>query len=334
MLSLNRLCLLIAGVALLATTAFAEDKPPVTRIVADDPAKVTDPDFAVQGEYTGEIKTEDGALRLGVQVIALGGGKFNAVGYISGLPGDGWDGSLRPSAMGETVDGVTTFVGEKARAQIKEGVLTISDNDGNMLGQLKRVVRSSPTLGAKPPEGAVVLFDGTHPDAFEKGRMTDDGLLMQGVTSKQKFQSFTLHLEFRLPYKPQDRGQGRGNSGFYAQGRYETQILDSFGLEGKNNECGGIYTIRDPSVNMCFPPLSWQTYDIEFKAATFDETGKKVKNATMTVRHNGVVVQDKTELTHATTAAPVKEGPEPGPVYLQDHGNPVRFRNIWVVEQK
>lgn len=160
--------------------------------------------------------------------------------------------------------------------------------------------------------------------------MTDDGLLMEGATSKQKFQSFRIHLEFRTPFQPFARGQGRGNSGFYAQGRYEVQILDSFGLEGMDNECGGIYTVARPRLNMCFPPLSWQTYDVEFHAAEYED-GKKVKDAQMTVIHNGVVIHKGQEIPHATTAAPVPEGPEPGPIFLQNHGNPVRFRNIFVV---
>ena len=140
--------------------------------------------------------------------------------------------------------------------------------------------------------------------------MTDDKLLMQGVTSKQKFQDCTVHLEFQLSYMPYARGQGRANSGCYLQSRYEVQILDSFGLDGKNNECGGLYTIKDPDVNMCLPPLVWQTYDIDYTAAKFDGD-KKTTNARITVKHNGVTVQDNVELPKATTAAPLKEGPEP-----------------------
>ena len=208
--------------------------------------------------------------------------------------------------------------------------MTIASDKGDKLGELKHVVRESPTIGAKPPEGAVILFDGSNADAWAGGKMTDDKLLIQGPTTKQKFGDFTLHVEFRLPYMPEAGGQGRGNSGVYMQGRYEVQVLDSFGLKGENNECGGIYTIKAPAVNMCFPPLSWQTYDIVYTAAKYEE-GKKVKNAFATVKHNGVLIQDNTELTHATTAAPVGEGAEPGPIYLQDHGNPVRYRNVWIV---
>ncbi len=154
------------------------------------------------------------------------------------------------------------------------------------------------------------------------------------MTSKQKFKAFKLHMEFQLSYMPEARGQGRSNSGVYMQGRYEVQILDSFGLEGKNNECGGIYEVSAPKVNMCYPPLAWQTYDIDFTPATFDDDGKKTANARITARHNGVLIQDDVEVPHATRAAPVKEGPDPGPIYIQDHGNPVRLRNIWLVEKK
>jgi hypothetical protein len=157
---------------------------------------------------------------------------------------------------------------------------------------------------------------------------------MQGINSKSTFRDFTIHVEFRIPFEPTKRGQGRGNSGLYLQGRYEVQMLDSFGLEGRNNECGGIYGIKDPDVNMALPPLAWQTYDIDYTAAKFDAASKKIANARITVKHNGVVIHQDVELPKGTTAAPVKEGPEPGPIHLQDHGNPVRYRNIWVVEKK
>jgi hypothetical protein len=293
-----------------------------------DPAKV-DADYAVQGEYVGTMEGE----KAGGQVIALGDGKFDIVSYPGGLPGDGWDGdkSNRVKGTGETKDGVTTFTADKGvTIVIKGGKMTVSE-EGKEIGTLARVVRESSTLGAKPPEGAVILFDGDKhgADLWKGGKVSEDGLLEQGCTSKQTFSDFKIHLEFRTPYKPMARGQGRGNSGFYAHGRYEVQILDSFGLEGEHNQCGGIYSTKPPLVNMCYPPLQWQTYDFDFTAAKFKD-GKKVENAHVTILQNGVLIHDKTVCDHATTASPMKEGPEPGPVYFQNHGNPVRFRNVWV----
>ena len=296
-------------------------------------AKQADADFPFQGEYVGNIETDGNITKVGIQVIAMGSGKFHAVGHIGGLPGDGWDGQAKHEADGEVKDGTLIIKGENETVQIKDGVATILTNDAAKLGECKLVTRESTTLGARSPQDAVVLFDGSTADNFEGGKL-DGKLLVQGVTSKQKFQNYSMHIEFLLSYMPAARGQGRGNSGCYAQGRYEVQILDSFGLSGEHNECGGIYTIRKPDVNMCFPPLSWQTYDIDFTAAKYDDAGQKTADARMTVKHNGVVIHNDVAVPKSTTAAPVAEGKEPGPIYLQDHGNPVRFRNIWVVEKK
>ena len=115
------------------------------------------------------------------------------------------------------------------------------------------------------------------------------------------------------------------------------QILDSFGLEGKVDEAGCIYKVADPQVNMCFPPLSWQTYDIDFKEARFDDVGKKTANARMSVYHNGVLIHDDQEIPKEyTTAAPMKDKLEGDPDkrhYLQDHGHEILYRNIWVLEK-
>ncbi len=167
---------------------------------------------------------------------------------------------------------------------------------------------------------------------WKGGKADEQGNLQQGVTSNETFGDHKLHIEFQIPYQPEDRGQGRGNSGMYVQGRYEVQMLDSFGLEGKHNECGGLYSVKDPDINMAYPPLTWQTYDVDYTAAKFED-GRLVSNPRVTVRHNGVVVHDDVELPgeRSTTAAPSKPGPQAGPVYLQNHGNPVRYRNIWVV---
>jgi len=300
---------------------------------------ITDPanagkDFAVQGEYTGELKLDDGAAKFGVQIIALGDGNFQAVGYHGGLPGDGYNGEEPVKSEGRWTDRGVLFESDKGNGLVKDGTLTIMAGD-KVVGTFKKINRESKTLGKKPPEGAVVLFDGSSTEGWKGGKLTDDGHLAQGTTSEKTFGDHKLHIEFRTPYKPKARGQGRGNSGVYVQGRYEIQVLDSFGLEGKTNECGGIYSVKGCDVNMCYPPLAWQTYDIDFTAAKYDDSGKVIAAPRMTVRHNGVVIHDDVELPadRNTTAAPVGPGPEKGPVYLQNHGNPVAYRNIWVVEK-
>ena len=304
-----------------------------TAAPSDDAANPADSQaLDIQGEYTGMVKSPDAEFKVGMQVIALGDGAFRAVVYPGGLPGDGWDGINKLDADGTLADGVVTFAGDNARGELKDNVLRVFDADDNQMAALERVDRKSPTLGEAPPDGAVVLFDGTSADAFDGGKLSDDGLLIAGATSKQKFQDCHLHVEFRLPFMPQARGQARGNSGCYLQGRYEVQMLDSFGLEGLDNECGGIYSIKRPDTNMCFPPMAWQTYDIDFTAAKYED-GKKVTDATMTVTHNGVYVNKDVKHPQTATTAPVPVGPEPGPIYLQDHGNPVRYRNVWVVEK-
>jgi hypothetical protein len=317
--------LAVAGLLCLTVGALAADKNPAFT----DPAKAG-PDFAFQGEYL----SAEGGERWGSQVIALGDGKFDVIGYKGGLPGDGWKrGDETKPGKGELKDGVVTASGEGWKATIKDGVIAVTDPDGNKIVDLKKTERKSPTLGAKPPQGAKVLFDGTTPDNFENGKIIEDNLLAaSNPTSKAKFQDHTLHIEFRTPFMPLSRGQARGNSGVYMQGRYELQVLDSFGLDGATDECGGIYKISKPIVNACLPPLSWQTYDIDFTAAKYDG-GKKVKNARCTIKHNGIVIHDDLELPNETPGKD-KEGPEANSLFLQDHGNPVAFRNIWVVEKK
>lgn len=295
-------------------------------------------DNVLQGEYMGVIDGEHGPKKLGVQVIALGKGEFRAVGYTGGLPGDGWNGKAPEVVATKSVKGRITFEGDYANGTLRQGQMELV-KDGKVIGTLPRVNRKSPTLGKQPPTGARVLFDGKDADAWQRtgnrgaGQMTADGLLLEGHNSKDRFGDHQLHLEFYLPFEPHNRGQGRANSGCYLQGRYEVQILDSFGLEGLDNECGGIYKIARPNTNMCFPPETWQTYDIQFRAARYNDAGEKTENARATVRHNGVVIHENLELPERTAGGPLAEGPEKGFLHLQDHSNPVRFRNIWVLEQ-
>jgi Domain of Unknown Function (DUF1080) len=323
-----------------------------------DPADSTLPaSFKVQGEYASE------GDKIGVQVIALGGDALQAVVYPGGLPGAGWDGKEK-SLMQGTIDGTKAKlepatgkrkylaqkpnefsatdkfppVGQKEYSATTDGEAMSLQTEKGTTVQLKKVTRQSPTMGAKPPEGAIILFDGTDISAWNGGRLDKETKFLNtdghDITSKQKFNNYTAHVEFLLPYKPEGRGQGRGNSGFYQVQHYEVQILDSFGLDGKNNECAGVYTKAAPKVNMCLPPLVWQTYDAEFTNAVRDESGKKVKNARLTLKHNGVVVHDDIEITGPTGGHRGDPEGTPGPILLQGHGNPLQFRNVWVVEKK
>jgi len=299
-----------------------------------DPAKAG-PDFKIQGEYAGMIVTPDQELNVGAQLIALGDNKFRCVFLTGGLPGDGWQrGDPQWKAYSKAVDGELSFRHDSGGAKLVDGALTVFDEAGEALATLKKVERTSPTLGAKPPEGAKVLFDGSE-DSLKNwtgGKIFGDDLLLAGTRGKDDLGDFTLHLEFRTPFVPKARGQARGNSGLYLQDRYECQILDSFGLAGYNNECGGFYQIKEPDVNMCFPPLAWQTYDIDFTGAKFDGE-KKIANARVTVLHNGVPIHEDFELPNLTPGGAPTEFPGKGPLMLQAHGNPVTYRNIWVVEK-
>jgi hypothetical protein len=207
--------------------------------------------------------------------------------------------------------------------------------------------------GKKAPDGAIILFDGksldgwTHRDGKNAAawKILDGGIMQVNggdIITKQKFDGkFTLHVEFRVPYMPKAGGQGRGNSGVYLQGRYEVQVLDSYGLKSQDNDCGGIYTVAAPLVNACKAPTVWQTYDIVFQSPMCKD-GKIVEPAVMTVHHNGVLIHDKQrvarkkdgkeEIVTNTTAGLGGDPCTPGPILLQDHGNPVQFRNVWLVK--
>lgn len=313
----------------LATVPCVFTHSPMQAQTITDPAKAG-VDYEIQGEYSGRIQAGDIDETWGAQVVALGDGKFEVIGFKGGLPGDGW---LRgdDTNRGEgSLQGDFLYVdGEAFELKVGKGKMEVIAED-RVIFTLEKVERKSPTLGLKPPQGATVLFDGTNVDNWVNGKLVDGKYLgATNVSSKLALKDHTLHIEFRTPFMPTARGQARGNSGVYMQGRYELQVLDSFGLEGADNECGGIYSIQKPKVNMCFPPLAWQTYDIEFKAARY-ENDKKVSNARVTIKHNGVVIHDNLELPHGTPGNK-PEGPAAESLFLQDHGNPVVFQNVWVV---
>jgi len=305
----------------------------------------------IMGDWQGKLFLNDGKeTPLAAQVIALGNGwyRVNLVGeFDSAKPPfvlmDGYRSGGMAVFVGKAEKGL--FGGTKWRGAIEWDTFS-GAFEGKENGRfvMHKVERLSPTLGVKPPKDAVVLFDGKNYDAWqchgESGPiqwLLIDGAMeikpgSESIISKRDFQDCQVHLEFRTPFQPEARGQGRGNSGVYLQGKYEVQVLDSYGLEGLDNECGGIYGVARPKINMCAPPLQWQTYDITFYAPRFENSGKKVQNARMTVLHNGVEILDNIEIPGPTAAAGVSEESKPGGIYLQNHGNAVWYRNIWVKE--
>ena len=207
---------------------------------------------------------------------------------------------------------------------------------------------------AKPPKDCIVLFDGTEETVKNwisskggptKWRLVDGALeSVRGggyLQSKQEFGSCKLHVEFATPSKVVGEGQGRGNSGVFLMGRYEVQVLDSYNnITYPDGQCGALYGRAKPSVNACRPPGEWQSYDITFHRPKFDQQGKVIKKAKFHVIHNGHVIHNHLELSggtgwrglHAVSA--YKKHGDKGPIKFQDHGNPVRFRNVWIVPFK
>ena len=200
------------------------------------------------------------------------------------------------------------------------------------------------TPGDQPgaaPSDAVVLFDGTNMDQWQGG---DKWLIEQGeavaaggsIATKENFGDCQLHIEWATPKEVSGKGQGRGNSGVYFLGRYEVQVLDSFENPTYfDGQAASLYKTRPPLVNASRRPGEWQTYDIIFRGPRFDAAGQLLKPGYVTVLHNGVLVQDHTELLGSTawdTPPAYTAHPGRAPLGLQFHGNPVRFRNIWLRE--
>jgi hypothetical protein len=219
-------------------------------------------------------------------------------------------------------------------------------NDAGQTLRLGKVKRASPSLNQAPPAGAIVLFDGSSASAWTGAVIDSGGYLRaqgfgadQGAVTTRSFRDFQMHLEFYLPFEPSNTGTGRANSGIYLQKRYEIQILDSFGESlldladpAPKQHCAAVWEQTAPSVNMTFPPLTWQTYDIDFRAARYNAQGVKTDSARITLLHNGVRVHDNKPFLDRTVAGDF-EGPADGPHRIQGYGHPVLFRNIWIVER-
>ena len=304
--------ILIVSILAAAATGFAAKQPPVPSYTTAEEALSAYPAFARVGEYTSREGNS------AIQANMLPDGTFLVAEYTGGLPGDGWDKSAIVSSVKSPEELETALEG------------------------YKKIERTSPTMGKKQPEDAVLRF----PEDFTN--VKSDGLMLAGSKTRKDIGSFRMHIEFLMPFKPERNlsNQDRGNSGIYIFNNYELQVMDSFGLDFENRDnnankmdslnkqwCGCLYKMKLPDVNMTFPPLQWQTYDIDFTAPVFDgET--KVKNARITVRHNGEVIHDDVELETGTGLGAKRPQLAEGPVYFQNHGTPVKYRNVWATELK
>ncbi len=319
-------------------------------------AAAQEPD-RVQGNWDGKFTQKAWKDKpVSAKLIAQGKGGYRAI--LCWTSEDGKD--LEVPMMGTLEKGALEF---ETRTEPSPGMgeckialrLDGAEMKGKISGKkapgpftMARVEIKPPTLGAKPPEGAVVLMDGTSTAAWMtqgdpnpaspqpiEWELVGDGAMevrKGNIVSKQSFGDCKMHLEFRTPFMPDKRGQARGNSGVYVFGRYEVQVLDSFGLPKRDNECGGIYKKAVPQVNACLPPTEWQTYDITFHAPKFDASGAKVKNAVINVEQNGIVIHDNVELDGPTPGGVASDESATGPLMLQSHGHEdkVQYRNIWI----
>ena len=343
--------LLVLSVVLSSCAGPAGAGPAGKDFVAEAREAITGADPAM-GDWQGgwRLNDESDSGPLVAQVIALGKGEYRANFF------EAFDFDTRVEPIGILVgrmEGEVVRLAGRAydsgidfevKAKIEGGKLAGAFEGSDVAGTfaLERVFRVSETMGEKPPKGAIVLFNGDDFKEWKHARkpagqdevkweLVDGAMRVKpgtgDIITKKKFTDVLVHVEFRSPFMPSARGQGRGNSGVYLQGRYEVQVLDSYGLKGEDNECGGIYKVSRPRVNMCAPPGQWQTYDITFRAATGES------RPSLTVRHNGVLIQEDVKVGGATTAALGGKATEPGGIYLQDHGNLVEYRHIWLVEQ-
>ena len=227
------------------------------------------------------------------------------------------------------------------RLYVHEGKANVEDNE-----RLWQDYAEPPKVKVKlsKSNSAVMLFDGSDFSNWvgdgnkPVGWDIEDGVMKVvpgtgSIMTRENYRDFRMHLEFKLPQlDARIRGQDRANSGVYIQHRYEVQILDSYGLEPQDNDCGAIYKFKAPDTNACARPNEWQSYDIIFHAARYDDedsNAKKIGNATISVWQNGIPIHRNVTIPNKTGAGRI-EGPDPGPILLQDHGNIVWFRNIWI----
>lgn len=341
------LCMILSGLRVFAGDSFMGDWEGVCR--TGDEKKPVAVQVIALGQDLYEAYLLDGFEKAGQPFTILSGKKsgdevvfegpvtscvFSAVLPAGLLENELWTGCMKADGF------ICRKYAAKERTRTGAEPITVIE--------AKKTVRLSPTLGARPQEGAVILLsqDSVNLEMWRNLKkktnepMPAEWTLADGIlevvpgkgnlVTRQEFGSCRIHLEFRTPFLPEARGQARGNSGVYVSGRYEVQVLDSYGLPVKSNECGGVYGVSAALVNMCAPPLQWQTYDMNFTAPEFKD-GKKIKKACLSVVHNGVRIHDRLELPLAGKAGIGAEEKQTGPLLLQDHNRKVQYRNIWIV---
>ena len=307
---------------------------------------------AFMGEYEGTYKADrTQTTKATAKVIAEGPGYYRVVLQAEPLTRG------EPTAQFEVYgvqQGTRVNLFGRANSEMWAGLIAggklMADPGYYGMGfELTKTTRTSTTEGSQPPAGAVVLLpfeSGKAPDtsAWTGGawKPQDDGSLQcapgkGSIATKQSFGDMKLHVEFWLPLMRDSFGQGRANSGVYLNNLYEIQVLDSFGLVPSMGDCASIYDQTRPLLNANLPPERWQTYDITFRAPRMNADGSVKEKARVTVELNGLKVQDNVPIEGGTAGHEPGKPPAnavSGPLQLQDHGNLIRYRNIWLVELK
>lgn len=309
----------------------------------------------IMGDYDGTFTPAGGqAAKAYARAIAYPDGRYQVVLYTQEWPKESEKtrfevpGQLKGDTVefaGQANDPKGQPFGPQWQGSIKGGQLTATGTgEGGGEFKLAHLYRKSASLGMKPLPGATVLlpYDGKSPSslaAFDNNPTWK--LLPEGIVevthgdlfSKQKFGDAQVHLEFCLPFMPSETGQGRANSGVYLQNRYEVQVLDSFGLVERDDDCAGVYHYGAPKMNACLPPTCWQTYDIIYRSARFDADCDTSEMPLITVYLNGALVQEGM-IAPSPTPGGAAGNTKRGEFRLQDHLNPVHYRNAWILERK